>query len=905
MLSKDKTTQGNSNESEQFFHSLIDESEDGFELLEVLFNQAGNPFDYVFLYVNPLFERQTGLRKSDIVGKNASSILPNIESYWMETFDRVLKTGVSEHLENLSQYSKRWYACYVFRYKEQRVGILFRDITERKKAQEALKRSEARYRILVESPNSIVMAADKNLDITFMNKFGLDFFGYSSDEIIGKNVVGTTIPHFDDEGRDLSEMVHDIIANPEKYKTNVHKNMLKNGKLVWVSWTNSANYDSNGNLVEILAIGHDISALKNAEEKIRQYGSIQEGIKKIFQEALSTRNEQALGELCLSVAEQVTKSKFGFIGEINERGMQDIAISNPGWGACNVVTHKGHGKTIGNFKIHGLYGKVLREGKGYFTNDPSSHPERIGLPHGHPPITAFLGVPLIGEGKTIGMIAVGNREGGYSQNDLTNLEALAPAIVEAFSRKRAENALRINEQLYHTVFDNSEDGFQLDQVIFDRGGNAVDWVFLKVNEAFERQTDLKAMEVLGKRAKEVVPNIEEHFLVTLGRVAKTGKSEHVENYNRDTARWYDDYIFRFGDDQVGILFRDISERKKIEGALTRSGRRINEILESISDDFMVLDYNWNYVYANSQAAALVGLEPSEIVGKNFWHLFPQNIGTHIEKNLREAMEKREIRRFEIHGQYSLRYKLITTYPSADGIALIASDITDRKNLEKQLQENERLAAIGQTAGMVGHDIRNPLQAIVSELFLAKEALKEMPETERRLQMDESLQSIEESVFYINKIVSDLQDFTKSSKPTIQCVNMEELITSTIRAVNIPNNISISIVAHKNFFIESDESYLRRVIMNLAINGVQAMPRGGKLTVSAKKSDGFTEILVEDTGVGIPEEAKPNVFKPLFTTKAKGQGLGLAVVKKLVEALNGTISFESQEGKGTKFLIKLQ
>ena len=201
------------------------------------------------------------------------------------------------------------------------------------------------------------------------------------------------------------------------------------------------------------------------------------------------------------------------------------------------------------------------------------------------------------------------------------------------------------------------------------------------------------------------------------KVLKTGKSIHIERYDRNTQRYYDVYYFPYSDNIIGLLFRDITDRKKIEAELVHSSQRINEILESIFDDFMVLDHNWNYVYANSQAAKLVGLEPKDIVGKNFWQLFPQNKGTNIEKNLREAMNNREIRRFEIHGQYSGKYKLITTYPSVDGITLIATDITERKQLEKKLQEKERMAAIGETAGMVGHDLRNPLQTIVSELYL--------------------------------------------------------------------------------------------------------------------------------------------------------------------------------------------
>ena len=102
----------------------------------------------------------------------------------------------------------------------------------------------------------------------------------------------------------------------------------------------------------------------------------------------------------------------------------------------------GHRRPPGSFHIHGIYGKVLKEGTGFFTNDPLTHPDRVGLPSGHPPLTAFLGVPLIHEGRVVGMIAMGNREGGYTHEQQESLESLAPALVEAFHRKRAEDSLQ-------------------------------------------------------------------------------------------------------------------------------------------------------------------------------------------------------------------------------------------------------------------------------------------------------------------------------------------------------------------------------------------------------------------------------------------------------------------------------
>ncbi len=192
----------------------------------------------------------------------------------------------------------------------------------------------------------------------------------------------------------------------------------------------------------------------------------------------------------------------------------------------------------------------------------------------------------------------------------------------------------------------------------------------------------------------------------------------------------------------------------------------------------------------------------------------------------------------------------------------------------------RLSAIGQTAGMVGHDIRNPLQAIVGDLFLLNEELKTMPNNESRKAMQESIESINENASYINKIVSDLQDYTRPLKPNLEEVNVKGIIDNIIAVANIPKKTETEITVDENLIIKTDAAYLRRVLTNLIVNAVQAMPKGGKLTVSAETKKSTALISIEDTGVGIPQDVKAKIFTPLFTTKSKGQGLGLAVVKRL-------------------------
>jgi signal transduction histidine kinase len=172
-------------------------------------------------------------------------------------------------------------------------------------------------------------------------------------------------------------------------------------------------------------------------------------------------------------------------------------------------------------------------------------------------------------------------------------------------------------------------------------------------------------------------------------------------------------------------------------------------------------------------------------------------------------------------------------------------------------------------------------------------------------LQETVATIEEQVGYINKIVTDLQDFAKPLIPCIEEVNLHSVLQTTLPLMHIPKTVNVELVLEKELLtFNSDSAYIRRIITNLVSNAVQAMPKGGKLTIQTIRENGSATLIVEDTGVGIPENAKSKLFQPLFTTKSKGQGFGLAVCKRLVEAMSGTITFESEEGKATKFTVKL-
>ncbi len=258
-----------------------------------------------------------------------------------------------------------------------------------------------------------------------------------------------------------------------------------------------------------------------------------------------------------------------------------------------------------------------------------------------------------------------------------------------------------------------------------------------------------------------------------------------------------------------------------------------------------------------------------------------------------------------------------------GSVAIFEDITEKRDLEKkldihmkhleklvsqqveQLKNAERFSAIGQTAGMIGHDMRNPLQSIVGEMYLLKSDVGSLPESDAKKSLKESIDNIEEDLGYINKIILDLQDYSKPPMPILEEVAVEKIIHDVLSAMDIPKNIKVHYSLEDNSLtIKADSTYMKRILTNLISNSMQAMTNGGKIYIKVQRKNDKAILSVKDTGQGIPNEIKDKIFTPLVTTKPKGQGFGLAVVKKLTEALNGTVTFESELGKGTQFNIEL-
>lgn len=226
--------------------------------------------------------------------------------------------------------------------------------------------------------------------------------------------------------------------------------------------------------------------------------------------------------------------------------------------------------------------------------------------------------------------------------------------------------------------------------------------------------------------------------------------------------------------------------------------------------------------------------------------------------------------------------------------------------QEQLIAQEKLAALGQMASVVGHELRNPLAVMNNSIYFLKSKLTTAAEGGAMdPKLEKHLHILEGEVVKSNTIIRDILDFARNRALNASPQKVDELVEKAIERIQFPPNVSLS----KSMGLNGteamvDEDELRQVLVNLMENACQAMTSGGTLTVGTKAQGDQVQIDISDTGCGIPQEHLNKIFAPFFTTKSRGTGLGLAVVKKVIDRHNGSIDVESKVGEGTAFHIRL-
>ena len=380
-----------------------------------------------------------------------------------------------------------------------------------------------------------------------------------------------------------------------------------------------------------------------------------------------------------------------------------------------------------------------------------------------------------------------------------------------------------------------------------------------------------------------------------------------------------------------------TELKRADEALRESEKRFRSIAETASDAIIIFDSHENIFFWNQAARVIFGYRAGETRGRLLASIMPKRFSEVFRGEMDRMISAGEWgligRAVEVTGirkngsEFPLELTLATWRTKGEAFfTIIARDITERKRMEEALREyserlegmveertkelreaqerllrQEKLAVLGQLAGGVGHELRNPLGAISNAVYFLNMVLEE-PDSE----VKETLEILEKEVKTSEEIISGLLDFGRAKPPTWRKADVNEIVQEALSRVTVPENVEVvSQLDEALPIILADPGQLGQVFGNIIVNAIQAMPEGGRLVVRSEvPNPEWVAVSFTDTGVGITEESVDKIFEPLFTTKAKGIGLGLALVKTLVEGHGGTIGVESQVGKGTTFTVCL-
>jgi PAS domain S-box-containing protein len=385
------------------------------------------------------------------------------------------------------------------------------------------------------------------------------------------------------------------------------------------------------------------------------------------------------------------------------------------------------------------------------------------------------------------------------------------------------------------------------------------------------------------------------------------------------------------------------ERERAEEALRKSEERYRTILEDMQEVYYEIDLSGNFIFLNKAFYDHLGYTKEEVIGKKSLQYQDETTARELRQAFNKIYRTGEPIK-AIEGQWigkdgtkKIRELSASLIRDSDGKPIgfrgISRDITERKRMEEALQESERalrasneelrtankelretqeqlirfekLAAIGKLAGGVGHELRNPLGGIKNAAYYIKGKLinSELAKTQPRIM--EFLDIIDDEISSSNKIIDDLLNFSRVGKPAVSPAEIRKVMEDALSHLAVPENVEVTNKLDANLpEVEIDAGQIRQVLANIATNAIQAMPEGGKLTIEARKDDKFLEVAISDTGNGIPEEVIGKIFDPLFTTRAKGIGLGLAVCKSIIERHEGAIEVESKVGEGAIFTVKL-
>jgi len=747
-----------------------------------------------------------------------------------------------------------------------------RDSSKRATAEEALQQSEERYRMLLDGVQDYaIFMLDPRGQVMSWSASAEQMNGYTAEEIIGHNF--SCFFERDDMKRGRPAEVLRLAATNGRHEE-YGMCVRKDGSQFLGGATFIALRDPSGNLRGFSEICRDLTENKESEAKYR-------GLLEAAPDGMVVVNQN--GEIVLLNAR--AEKQFGY--------RRDELL----------------GQKVKSIIPEGFAERLIADGT---RTASEALAQQIGT-----------GIELYGRRKDGTVFPI---EIMLSPLESTEGILVTAAIRDITVRKDAEKHLAQMEGKYRGLMEAAPDGM----VVVNQNGEIV-----LLNARAETQFGYRRDELLGQKVKSIIPKgLAERLIADGTRTAaealaqQIGTGIELNGVRRDGTEFPIDIMLSPLESPEGILvtaaIRDITVRKDAEKHLAQMEGRYRALMEAAPDGMVVVNQDGEIVLLNARAETQFGYRRDELLGQKVTSIIPEGFAERLIadalRTTAEALAQQIGMGIELHG----RRKDGTVFPieimlsplqSAEGILVTAAirDISERKQLARQLHQSQKMEAIGQLTGGIAHDFNNLLGVIIGNLDLLDSMVADNPAAVKRVQTAQKAAARGADITRRLLVFSNTEDL----KPSV--VILREAIQNTIDLAARALGAEIEITTHIDEFVPPlfvDPAGLESALLNLVVNARDAMPKGGSIIISSEvqildechsvvhsedlKAGRYVCVAITDTGTGMSKETLDRAFEPFFTTKPrnKGTGLGLAMVYGFVKQSGGTLRVYSEIGHGT-------
>lgn len=870
--------------SEATYRALFESATDSILLIE----------DGRFIHCNQSASQMFGCSRKQIIGKSPADVSPPLQPDGRDSEEKSLQLieKLEEGIPLLFEWRHQRFDGSQFDVevnlavlntpdKKCHIAIL-RDISDRKEMESLLERERDQAEMYLDVAEVILLALDEEGCIKHINRKGRHLLGYKERELKGRNFFEECLPA--DIRSKVKETFQKIMAGEtDAHRYHENRVLTASGDQKLIAWHNTVVQSKTGQSIGTLSSGEDITERRKAEALLQQ-----------------------------------SEERYRLLVE---------NIPSVSWKSDD----KGHTSYISP-NVSRVYGytneEIYTEGKKlWFDRIHPDDVQRVEEEYAN----------LFKSGSTFDVeYRIRHREGHWiwlhDRADLVETEGNKRFALGVFTdvtdRAQIRQALRESEAHYRTLFESASDAILL--VEQDR--------ILECNQKCLDMFDCTKQQILNKSVLDFSPPTQPDGHDSIEKVQRIlaagekGAAQFFEwHHQRFDGSQFDAEVNLAPlekKDQVRFIaiVRDISDRKRAEIELKESKDYLNQVINCIGDPIFVKDEEHKYVLVNDALCAASGLDREELIGKTNYQYKSKVQAESIlgqERSIfkdehESVVEEENIDKNGRKVTVMTKRTLLTDKFGNKQIVGAIRDVTQQKELEAQFMQAQKMEAIGVLAGGVAHDFNNLLTVING---YSNMLLEEFDQGDPRR---EDLEEIKKAGHRAASLTSQLLAFSRQQIIDPKALNVNDVIEDTNKILRrlIGEDIELALNLQPDLgMVKADLGQIQQIIMNLAVNAREAMPRGGRLAIETAKADlneefvkkypyvktgSYIMISVSDNGIGMDKATVDRIFEPFFTTKElkKGTGLGLSTVYGIVKQSNGYIWAYSEPGMGTTFKVYL-